>query len=54
MAQSAIRLLTDDALQRQFAAAARRVGGRRVTADPEIVPVYESYYEEIARPAPRG
>jgi N-acetyl-alpha-D-glucosaminyl L-malate synthase BshA len=46
MAQSTLRLLTDDALHRRAAAAAEHVAHERY-CDSKIVPLYESYYEEI-------
>jgi glycosyltransferase involved in cell wall biosynthesis len=46
MASVAVRLLTDDRLHRQVAAAART---RAVAcfADTKIIPMYEAYYDEI-------
>jgi L-malate glycosyltransferase len=46
MAQSAVRLLTDPVLHQQFAEAARRKV-RRTFCDEKIVPLYETYYEEV-------
>jgi N-acetyl-alpha-D-glucosaminyl L-malate synthase BshA len=46
MAQSALRLLTDDALHRRIAQAGRQVAHERY-CDSKIVPMYESYYREI-------
>jgi N-acetyl-alpha-D-glucosaminyl L-malate synthase BshA len=46
MADSALRLLTDEALYRSAAAAARRVAHERY-CDSKIVPRYEAYYEEV-------
>jgi N-acetyl-alpha-D-glucosaminyl L-malate synthase BshA len=46
MAASTLRLLTDSALQRQMAEAARRVAHGRY-CDSKIVPLYESYYQEV-------
>ena len=48
MAQSAIRVLTDEPLHRRIADAARRSVHDRF-CDEIIVPVYEAYYEEILR-----
>jgi N-acetyl-alpha-D-glucosaminyl L-malate synthase BshA len=48
MAESALRLLTDDDLHRRAAAAARRVAHERY-CDSKIVPLYERYYEEILK-----
>jgi N-acetyl-alpha-D-glucosaminyl L-malate synthase BshA len=51
MAAAGIRLLTDERLHREMAAAARRAAERRF-ADRKIVPMYEAYYDEVlARPA---
>ena len=46
MAQSAVMLLGDPALHRQVATAARRSIVERFCVD-RVVPMYESYYEEI-------
>jgi L-malate glycosyltransferase len=46
MAQSAIRLLTDEKLHRRIATAARRTVHERF-CDEEIVPMYEAYYQEV-------
>ena len=46
MAESAIRLLTDEPLHRRIADAARQSVHERF-CDEIIVPVYEAYYEEI-------
>jgi N-acetyl-alpha-D-glucosaminyl L-malate synthase BshA len=46
MARSALALLTDDALHRRMADAARRTAHEQF-CDVKIVPMYESYYEEI-------
>ena len=46
MAQSALRLLTDEALHRRAAAAARRVAHEKY-CDSKIVPLYEAYYREV-------
>jgi L-malate glycosyltransferase len=46
MAQSAIRLLTDEKLHRRIATAARRAVHERF-CDEEIVPMYEAYYQEV-------
>jgi N-acetyl-alpha-D-glucosaminyl L-malate synthase BshA len=46
MAESAVRLLTDPALHRRAAQAARQVAHERY-CDSKIVPVYEAYYSEI-------
>jgi N-acetyl-alpha-D-glucosaminyl L-malate synthase BshA len=46
MAESALRLLTDDALHRSAAAAARRVAHEKY-CDSKIVPRYEAYYAEV-------
>jgi glycosyltransferase involved in cell wall biosynthesis len=54
MAESALRLLTDAALHRQMAEAARRTAHERF-CDVKIVPMYETYYEEVlSRPASAG
>jgi N-acetyl-alpha-D-glucosaminyl L-malate synthase BshA len=54
MAQSALRLLTDEALYRRTAEAARRTAHERF-CDVKIVPMYETYYEEIlSRPVSTG
>jgi N-acetyl-alpha-D-glucosaminyl L-malate synthase BshA len=46
MARSAVRLLTDEALHRRAAEAARRAARERY-CDSKIVPLYEAYYGEI-------
>jgi N-acetyl-alpha-D-glucosaminyl L-malate synthase BshA len=46
MAQSAIRVLTDEKLHRRIASAARRTVHERF-CDEEIVPLYEAYYQEV-------
>jgi N-acetyl-alpha-D-glucosaminyl L-malate synthase BshA len=46
MADSALRLLTDEALYRSASAAARRVAHEKY-CDSKIVPIYEAYYEEV-------
>jgi N-acetyl-alpha-D-glucosaminyl L-malate synthase BshA len=46
MAEAAIRLLTDPALNRRIAAAARRRAETEF-ADTKVVPVYEAYYDEV-------
>jgi L-malate glycosyltransferase len=46
MAESASRLLTDPQLHSRAAEAARRIAHERY-CDSEVVPIYESYYEEI-------
>jgi N-acetyl-alpha-D-glucosaminyl L-malate synthase BshA len=46
MAESTIRLLTDEALHRRAAAAARQSAEQR-HCDSKIVPIYESYYQEV-------
>lgn len=46
MARASIRLLTDDALHAQMAAAARARAVERF-ADSKIVPLYERYYDEV-------
>jgi N-acetyl-alpha-D-glucosaminyl L-malate synthase BshA len=46
MARSIGRLLEDGALHRRMAAAARRTAEERY-CDSRIVPIYESYYEEV-------
>jgi len=46
MAESALRLLTDPELHRRAAEAGRRAARERY-CDSKIVPIYESYYEEI-------
>jgi L-malate glycosyltransferase len=46
MAQSAIRVLTDEKLHRRIVSAARRTVHERF-CDEEIVPMYESYYQEV-------
>ena len=54
MAQSALRLLTDEALHARTAEAARRTAHERF-CDVNIVPMYETYYEEIlSRPVSAG
>jgi N-acetyl-alpha-D-glucosaminyl L-malate synthase BshA len=54
MAQSALRLLTDETLHRRTAEAARRRAHERF-CDVNIVPLYETYYEEIlSRPVSTG
>jgi L-malate glycosyltransferase len=54
MAQSALRLLTDDALHARTAEAARRIAHERF-CDVNIVPMYETYYAEVlARPVSAG
>ena len=46
MAQAGIRILTDEALHRRMAQAARaRAAGQ--FADTKIVPMYEAYYDEV-------
>jgi L-malate glycosyltransferase len=49
MAESALRLLTDEALHQRAAAAARRTAHERY-CDSKIVPLYEAYYREILGP----
>lgn len=50
MAQSALRLLADEALRKRVTAAGRRIAAERF-CDTIIVPRYETYYEEtLARP----
>ena len=46
MARSAMKLLTDEALHRRAAEAARRAARERY-CDSKIVPLYEAYYGEI-------
>jgi len=46
MAHSALRLLTDETLHARTAEAARRTAHERF-CDVNIVPMYETYYEEI-------
>jgi N-acetyl-alpha-D-glucosaminyl L-malate synthase BshA len=46
MAQSALRLLTDDGLHGGAAEAARRAAHERY-CDSKIVPLYEAYYQEV-------
>jgi glycosyltransferase involved in cell wall biosynthesis len=46
MAESALRLLTDEALHQRVGAAARKTADERF-CDERIVPIYEAYYEEI-------
>jgi N-acetyl-alpha-D-glucosaminyl L-malate synthase BshA len=46
MARSALNLLTDEPLHRAAALASRRIAHERY-CDSKIVPLYESYYEEI-------
>jgi L-malate glycosyltransferase len=46
MAQSAIRVLTDEKLHRRITSAARRTVHERF-CDEEIVPLYEAYYQEV-------
>ena len=49
MAASTLRLLTDEALHRRVAEAARAVGRRAGICDSRIVPLYEAYYEEVLK-----
>jgi L-malate glycosyltransferase len=54
MAQSIVRLLTDDALHDRMAAAAARTA-RDLYCDGKIVPEYEAYYKEVmAKPSRIG
>jgi N-acetyl-alpha-D-glucosaminyl L-malate synthase BshA len=54
MAESALRLLTDAELHRRAAEAGRRTAHERF-CDVNIVPMYETYYEEIlSRPVSAG
>ena len=53
MAQSTIRLLTDAALHRRAAEAARETAKRRF-CDDKIVPLYEKCYEEVLSAPPRS
>jgi L-malate glycosyltransferase len=46
MSQSTVDLLTDDQLHRRAAEASRRIAEEQY-CDSKIVPVYESYYEEV-------
>jgi L-malate glycosyltransferase len=46
MSQSTVNLLTDDQLHRRAAEASRRIAEEQY-CDSKIVPVYESYYEEV-------
>ena len=46
MSQSTVKLLTDDQLHRRAAEASRRIAEEQY-CDSKIVPVYESYYEEV-------
>lgn len=46
MAESAVNLLTDEALRSRVAAAARRWIAERFCAD-RVVPLYEAYYERV-------
>jgi len=46
MAESALKLVTDEALHRRASAAARRVAQNKF-CDSKIVPVYEAFYREI-------
>ena len=46
MAQSALRLLTDEALRRRAAARSRAIAENRYSVT-RIVPVYEAFYREI-------
>jgi glycosyltransferase involved in cell wall biosynthesis len=46
MAASAIRLLSDEGLHRQFAQAAKRIAHEKF-CESKIVPVYEQYYREV-------
>jgi glycosyltransferase involved in cell wall biosynthesis len=48
LAASAVALLTEPALHRRVAAAARRTVRERFCAD-RIVPMYEKYYESVLR-----
>ena len=52
MAQSTLRLLTDEALRQRMGEAAR-ASAKRQFCDDKIVPVYERYYEEVLE-APRA
>jgi N-acetyl-alpha-D-glucosaminyl L-malate synthase BshA len=51
MARSVIKLLTDEALHRRAAEAARRAARERY-CDSKIVPMYEAYYGEILARSP--
>jgi N-acetyl-alpha-D-glucosaminyl L-malate synthase BshA len=46
MAQSCVRLLTDELLHQRMAAAARQTAEQRFS-DARIVPMYEAYYREV-------
>jgi glycosyltransferase involved in cell wall biosynthesis len=46
MADSTVRMLEDPELHRRIALAARRTAVERFS-DNQIVPLYESYYEEV-------
>ena len=46
MAQGAIRVLSDDALQRRMAEAARRTAQDKFCTS-RIIPMYERYYERV-------
>lgn len=50
MAASAVKLLTDEALHRQFADAASRTARERF-CESKIVPIYEAYYREVLESA---
>jgi N-acetyl-alpha-D-glucosaminyl L-malate synthase BshA len=52
MAQSAVRLLSDDSLHRRMADAASQVAHERF-CDEDIVPMYEDYYEQVLARDPR-
>jgi hypothetical protein len=51
MAQSTLRILTDDPLHQRMAEAARSSAKRRF-CDDKIVPVYEQYYQEVLAAPP--
>jgi L-malate glycosyltransferase len=52
MADSVVRLCTDDALRKRAAEAGRRIAESRY-CDTEIVPIYEAYYQEVLSAPPR-
>ena len=50
MASRGVELLTDDALHRRFAGAGRRIVVEKFCAD-RVVPMYEAFYDRLARQA---
>ncbi len=53
MADSAVRVLTDEPLRRQMASKAHHTASHRFS-DQRIVPLYERFYEAILRGEPQG